>query len=258
MYCKREFYGFFNALFSLGLKGLEQGYNYGSVETSGEKHVIELLKKNYIKPVIIDGGANNGQYAKMCLEILGSTHLHCFEPAEKNFEILKSNLSKFDDIRFIKLALSDKCQKLVLNHYTNNPAMASVVISNFDDLGLDIIEKEEIEAVTIDYYCSVNNIKKIDLLKLDLEGYEFFALEGAVEMINNNKIDMIQFEMGRANIDSKTFFKDFYNYLKEKYRFYRILSYGFISITNYSYNYEVFLGNNYLAVHKNCQFKIIE
>ena len=48
----------------------------------------------------------------------------------------------------------------------------------------------------------------IDLLKLDVEGNELLALKGLSDSIEYIKI--IQFEFGGSNIDSRTYFQDFY------------------------------------------------
>ena len=63
---------------------------------------------------------------------------------------------------------------------------------------------------TGEYYCNENNIKYIDFLKIDSEGYELNILKGFGEMIKNIKI--IQFEYGQ--IDKSIKFKDIIEYLK--------------------------------------------
>ena len=54
--------------------------------------------------------------------------------------------------------------------------------------------------------------QEIDIMKLDVEGHELDVLEGSRKTINS--IKLIQFEFGGCNIDSKTFFQDFYYFLK--------------------------------------------
>jgi FkbM family methyltransferase len=50
----------------------------------------------------------------------------------------------------------------------------------------------EVDVDTIDNYCLNNNIKKIDLLKIDTEGWDYNVLLGAKDMLKN--IKYIQFE----------------------------------------------------------------
>jgi hypothetical protein len=82
---------------------------------------------------------------------------------------------------------------------------------------------------------------------MDVEGNELNILNGAKRMIENDSIDFIQFEFGGCNIDSRTFFQDFFYLLKERYRIYRILKNGLYPIDSYSEKYEIFITTNYLA-----------
>jgi hypothetical protein len=84
-------------------------------------------------------------------------------------------------------------------------------------------------------------------LKLDIEGHELNAIKGAKQMIADKKVDFIQFEFGGCNIDSRTYFQDFYYLLKDKYRIYRILRDGIFEIEQYKETSEIFITVNYLA-----------
>jgi hypothetical protein len=109
---------------------------------------------------------------------------------------------------------------------------------------------EEIKLTTIDLYCKKNNIEQIHFLKLDIEGHELNALNGAKNMIEKGKIDFIQFEFGGCNIDSRTYFQDFYYILKDKYKIYRILKDGIYELPDYKETYEIFITINYLAIRR--------
>ena len=107
--------------------------------------------------------------------------------------------------------------------------------------------QEEIKIKTIDSYCDEHAIKTINLLKLDIEGHELDALKGAKRMLSSGAIDFIQFEFGGCNIDSRTYFQDFYYLLKDDFRFFRILKDGLFPIKSYKEEYEVFITTNFLA-----------
>src|SRR5690606_3866529 len=108
-----------------------------------------------------------------------------------------------------------------------------------------------IEIRTIDQFCRDQNISNIDFLKLDIEGHEMAALRGASEMLNKNAIRFIQFEFGGCNIDSRTYFQDFWYLLHERYKIYRIVRDGLFHVERYSETYEIFRTINYLAELKN-------
>ena len=61
-----------------------------------------------------------------------------------------------------------------------------------------------VEIDTVDNYCQSNEIGKIDILKIDTQGYEDKVLLGASNMINNKRIKFIEFEIIFSDIYSKT------------------------------------------------------
>lgn len=69
-------------------------------------------------------------------------------------------------------------------------------------------------------------------------------------MINDKRIDAIQFEFGGCNIDSRTFFQDFFYLLKDNYKIYRVLKDGLLEMPIYKETYEIFITINYLAIKK--------
>jgi len=236
---------------------MEHGTNHAYMDRNGELEVIKLLKNTSNEIIIIDGGANIGKYSQACLDILGNNiTVYAFEPSNSTFQTLSQNLQGQNSVILNQLALSDKRQVLTLHYDKENSGLASVVDCNFEHYNLFLDKTETIQGIKLDDFCIENEISHINLLKLDLEGYDYFALLGVKNMIKNQQIDFIQFEMGRPNVDSKTFFKDFYYLLKDNYSLHRILSFGFVPLPEYSYEYEIFLGTNLLAVSKKKNIKI--
>jgi hypothetical protein len=120
-----------------------------------------------------------------------------------------------------------------------------------DHYGVYLGREEDVEIRRIDTFCKEQGIGRIGFLKLDIEGHEFRALQGASAMIDSGNIDCIQFEFGQCDIDSRTFFQDFYYLLKGNYTIYRILKNGLHEIRGYKETYELFRGTtNYLAIRK--------
>ena len=78
-----------------------------------------------------------------------------------------------------------------------------------------------VEIIVLDEFLISQNIKEIDLLKIDTEGNEFIVLLGCKEFLKNRQVKAIHFEFNEMNIVSKVSFKDFWDYLKE-YEFYEL------------------------------------
>jgi hypothetical protein len=104
---------------------------------------------------------------------------------------------------------------------------------------------EKIILKKLDDYCAENGINEIHFLKMDIEGHEFKCLEGAKRMLNAGK-----FEFGGCNIDSRTFFQDFWYLLHDKYKIYRIVKNGLVLISSYNERLEIFKNINFFAERK--------
>ena len=67
-----------------------------------------------------------------------------------------------------------------------------------------IVKKEKVRIDTIDNYCRKNKILKIDLLKIDTQGYEDKILKGCKTMLKNKCITAIEVEVVFSNVYNKT------------------------------------------------------
>ena len=89
---------------------------------------------------------------------------------------------------------------------------------------------------------------RIDYLKLDIEGHELFALKGGARMLAERRVRFVQFEFGEANVDFRTYIRDFHSLLGPDYCLHRIVADGLRQIPAYSAELEeVFATINYLA-----------
>lgn len=252
---KSSFQKIFNQLFMFALKGLNYG-NGAHFNESGELNALKIVKINLKseKLTVFDVGANVGNYAKALFDVFGkNVTIHSFEPSKATYQKFVENTQGISQIIANNFGISDIEQNLTLYTDTDHSGLASVYHRNLDFVGKTMDKTEEIELTTLDVYCKKNNIEKIHFLKLDIEGHELNALNGAKEMLNNKKIDFIQFEFGGCNIDSKTYFKDYFYLLHNDFKIYRILKDGLFEIKNYGEKYEIFITINYLAVNKNIQ-----
>lgn len=250
---KKRFQYIFEDLHKITLRGMNIGCG-ATPKESGEQAAIEYVN-NHFKTlnelVIFDGGANIGNYTLLLKEIFGEkATIYAFEPSHKTFEQLSLNIGNTPKINLCKLGLGDKNAKAILYSNPDESSYASVYNRNLDYVNVKMNEREEIEIKTIDTFCQENKIEHIHFLKLDVEGHEKNVFEGASTLINSGAIDFIQFEFGSCNIDSKTYFKDFYYLLNNKYKIFRIVKDGLHPITRYQDMNEAFYTTNYLAEKK--------
>lgn len=228
-------------------------YGFGSrVHESGEKKAIEYIAAavQKDKPVIFDVGANVGGYTKTLLEAFTNSPLiYCFEPSANTFKKLQANTAGYKNVVQNHMALSNAKGTAVLFGRENNSEIASLVdtqvISKYGKQ-----TQEEVILDTVDNYCIDNGIPFIDFLKIDTEGNEVKVLQGAKTMIEAGNINYIQFEFGQYNIDSRTYFRDFWQLLSPYYSIHRIVKDGLFEIQKYDLALEIFLTSNFIAIKK--------
>lgn len=236
----------FELLYKLSIKGM----NFGLSETSnsGEKYVLKLIQKETKSPTIFDVGANKGQYAKLVDEVFaGNAKIHSFEPGHTTYNELTKNTKNIKGIQTNNFGLGSNEAQMELNYDVQGSGLASLHTRKLEHMNIDFSKKEIVEIKTIDSFCKEHTIQKIDLLKIDVEGHEMEVLKGAQNMLSRKHIGAIQFEFGGCNIDSRTYFQDFYYLLKDNYRLYRELQDGLCEIKQYSELQEIFTTINYFA-----------
>ena len=148
----------------------------------------------------IDGGANIGFFSLIASKIVSPTgSVIAFEPTPITFNYLKKNINinKINNIIVSDRGLSSTEELLPFLLRNNNPE-ANSIISKEDESSQNENQIIKISTTTIDKFCSENNIKKIDLIKLDIEGQELEAIKGAREILSINQNIKIIFELNIA------------------------------------------------------------
>jgi hypothetical protein len=113
--------------------------------------------------------------------------------------------------------------------------------------------EENVEVIKFEDFLKFDDIPKdlpkiIDYVKIDVEGNELKVLQGFGDIIKNVKL--IQFEFGGCNIDTRTYFQDFWYFFKDNnFSLYIISQSGPVKIENYSEPYEYFSTTNYIALN---------
>jgi len=224
----------------------------GDVNSSGELHVLDKLSQNTQNAstvTVIDVGANVGDWTTSVLQKVPQAYVHCFEPHPVTFQTLQKNLGSRPRITFVNEGLGSETGTLTLYSNPEYDGLSSLYDRELNHFGLSLDHQHEVKVNTLDLYCDSHNLTKIDLLKMDVEGHELQVLHGALEIIKF--CDMVQFEFGGCNIDSRTFFQDFWKYFHaQNMDIVRITPNGFLPIDKYEEVLEQFTTTNYLAFRK--------
>ena len=153
-----------------------------------DKRDIEIII-NQIKndnTIFIDIGCNYGAYSIPIAKLKNKINVYCIDPSEKALNQLKDNIKLNDikNIEYFKIGVGEK----------NKNAFFNDEIKNYKNSGsYEISNKYSGKKILID---SIDNLiengkiipKKKIIVKMDVEGYEFLALQGMIQTIKRHDV----------------------------------------------------------------------
>jgi len=164
-----------------------------------DKDLARRLKiiKNLGVNLILDVGANTGQYAKEMRSLGYRGRLVSFEPLQSAYRLLEKSALKHSNWKVYRYALGDQDGRINLN-VSGNSFSSSILnmlpAHEKSAPGSSYIAVEEIEIKTLDsvFYSFFSTGDQV-MLKIDTQGYEKQVLDGAREALKF--IQIVQVEM---------------------------------------------------------------
>ncbi len=226
-----------------------QGKGYGSATIEKEISCIAHLL-DFTPSCILDIGGNVGSYSAELRRRWPDASIHIFEPSPTNLPKLKARFDDESNIFIHPFAVSDFEGATTLFADTPGSGMGSLSHRDLSHLGISEFNNEEsIKVVMLEEFWKKLNGGKVDVVKLDIEGHELSAIKGMGTLVETVKI--FQFEFGGCNIDTRTYFKDFFDFFTERsFDLYRITPTGVEAIPSYRETDEFFSTTNFLAVNR--------
>ncbi len=212
------------------------------LDSNGEALVLQRLAQ-FGPQLIVDGGANVGDWSLAAHTHCTQAQLHAFEIARPTFETLRARVAGCPRIQVHNLGLSDAPGSLTLRHYAQAPALttATAYPHPFEAQSL------QAEVVRGDDFLMALGVQHINMLKIDVEGMEDQVLRGFDRLLQNRAVDLVQFEYGRVNILSHFLLADFHSFFRQRgYRVGKLYPDG-VEWREYELADEDFRGPNYLA-----------
>jgi FkbM family methyltransferase len=155
------------------------------------KIISKVLTKN---SSCVDVGSHKGEILDLFLKFAPLGRHYAFEPIPEFYNNLKKNYSERCSVYAV--ALSDKQGTTTFQFVKNAPAYSGIKQRKYD---IENPEIDEIE-VALDTLDAVLADKKIDFIKIDVEGAELSVLRGAQKIIEEQK-PYILFECGLGASD---------------------------------------------------------
>ena len=206
------------------------GYNnHKNLGSSGEIFFLKKICKS--KPQLcIDVGANIGEYSKYILENSNSKVI-AFEPMPISFDKLNSLKEIFINRLFAyNIGIGEKNEKKKIYYDKKNLQWAN--FNNHEIKSINYLKNNKkslkCKISTLDNFLIKNkklSIKKIDLIKIDTEGYELEVLIGAKKTIKKFKPKYIQIEYNWHHLFKNVNLYYFSKILKE-YQAYKIFPFS--------------------------------
>lgn len=241
-----------------------------------KKKIIRFLKKNDLINIDIffDIGAHKGESINFFLKEIKVKKIISFEASPINFEFLKKKknyyVKKFPNIniKIENIALGSENKNILFKQFDESSSSTFSRINKQSKYFkrkyniLNFLSKEEIfksfnlKIQTLDNYMEINNLKKIDFIKIDTEGFENNVLEGGIKLLKKHKPKFIQLEFNwhqliknqtLRNLSKLIYFSDVYRILPNNY--------GIIKIDPSRPENNIYHLSNYIFINKNISKK---
>ena len=133
--------------------------------------------------VLVDVGAHIGEYTLLAAStVKESGEVHAFEPQSKLFPLLNENvqLNNFNHVTLNRVAVSDRIGKIEFEVF-DEPSVSSIrkQVATTEKKNAELVS---VPSISLDEYWQDQN-RKIDLIKIDVEGAEKLVFEGAKQLL---------------------------------------------------------------------------
>ncbi len=141
--------------------------------------------------IIFDVGANIGQSVVGFQRWFPQATVYAFEPVAASFEVLCRRFGRYPNMHFSNVAVGDQVGEGVI--YTHAYSQLDTMVS---DSRSGASGEQTISVTTIDTFCEGHGVEHIDLLKIDVQGWELNVLRGAKRMLSERRVRFAKIEAG--------------------------------------------------------------
>lgn len=176
----------------------------------GLRPAVDIKRSGCDVSVIYDVGANIGQSAIEFVEAFPSSQIVCFEPISATFNQLKNNTKSLQNIECVQVALgaSNQSSKMYVGEDSQTNSLVKTSAS---------FSEECVTVKTLDSFFRTSGAPRIDILKIDAEGFDLQVLKGAEDLLNANLIAFVIVEAGfHRGQKQQILFDEFRDFLIEK------------------------------------------
>ena len=151
-----------------------------------DEEAIKILKRRLPSDgIFIDIGANIGTFTLVAAKQASQGQVHAFEPSARHFARLERNveLNHFSNIILNRKGLYDQPGEAILFLPSRSGEMNNSGAASLYKSGETSQVSEAVSLVRLDDYIQDKNIERVDIIKIDIEGAEIKALNGAKDTL---------------------------------------------------------------------------
>lgn len=181
---------------------------------------ILLSALGITEPVIVDVGAHRGETVDKYRARFPESVVYCFEPSPDSSEALKKKFYGDPHTTIITSAVADRPGQGIMhmNAIDQTNSLLPAATSSRRYLPQRAFTKATIQAdvTSIDEFMRNHSLKKIDILKMDIQGAELMALKGAAETLREKQMPLIYTEiMFIPHYESQPLLHEIWNFLSQ-------------------------------------------
>lgn len=200
--------------------------------SNGETWLPSLLSRT---PTVVDVGFHMGDFSHAVLAARPLGRIVAFEPAASIRRRYEERHRPVDDrITLESMAVSDAEGEFIFH----DDASEQNSLAEIDPTERTV--NYPVRTTTLDSYTANHGIEHVDLLKIDVEGYDLHVLQGAERLLADQRIDVFVFEYNFAWVLARRYLRDAVVFVATKpYRLFRLFN-GFLSPLEFSHREERF------------------
>ncbi|HTL70044.1 MAG TPA: FkbM family methyltransferase [Candidatus Eisenbacteria bacterium] len=142
-------------------------------------------------PLILDVGANSGQYLSVLKALYPGARVHCFEPFAASASFLEelAGVNGWKDVK-VNACLVGASEGSTRVHYSN-PGESGATAVAARAVRLGFMKSEYVPQVTLDAYAEREGLAQAALAKIDVEGGELEVLKGAERFLSRARFPVV-------------------------------------------------------------------
>ena len=144
--------------------------------------------------IVFDVGANIGWYSCVLSKHVPGAEIFCFEPDPENFELLRENLERNSCRRVhpVQMGIGERTETRTLHLYKASNVGRHSMLEINEGRAIDV------PVTSLDEFVRDRelDVERVRFLKIDIEGFEYFAFRGAETVLSHLPVLLAEFSPG--------------------------------------------------------------